>query len=121
MQVFLFREMRKTLFCQKFVKFRKVSPKFRHTRNAKDRKLQSYVTSSISWLAPNIILIEKKISTYSYASDDPCVYEPVFYEMMVGKVYYAFMGVLPSQVHLKDTNPSIFDNFIKLRYRVMRW
>ena len=33
----------------------------------------------------------KKLSTYSFASDDPCVYEPVCYEMLVGKEYYAEM------------------------------
>ena len=38
---------------------------------------------------PNIILIEKKKSTDSFVSDDPCVYEPACYEMLVGKVYYA--------------------------------
>ena len=39
---------------------------------------------------PNIILIEKKkLSTDSYVSGDPCVYEPFCYELMVGKVYYA--------------------------------
>ena len=61
LKVYLFREMQKAKFCQKFVKFRKVSPKFRPTRNDEDLKLQSYVTSSISWLAPNIIVIEKKL------------------------------------------------------------
>ena len=39
---------------------------------------------------PNIILIDKKkLSTDSFVSDDPCVYEPVCHEIMVGKVYYA--------------------------------
>ena len=39
---------------------------------------------------PSIILIEKKKwSTDSFVSDDPCVYEPVYYEMLVGKIYYA--------------------------------
>ena len=31
----------------------------------------------------------KKSSTDSFVSDDPRVYEPACYEMMVGKVYYA--------------------------------
>ena len=95
---------RNAKFCQKFVKFRKVPPKFRPTRNEKkDRKLQSYVTSSILWLAPNIILIEKiKKSADLYVSDDPRVYEPVCYEMLVGKGYYAkqrrFLGGVASKV-----------------------
>ena len=64
--------------------------KFRKNFDPRDCKQQSYVTSSISWLAPNIILIEKKNwSTDSFVSDDPLVYEPVCYEMVVGKEYYA--------------------------------
>ena len=50
---------------------------------------------------PNIILIEKKLSTDSFVSDDPCVYEPVCYEMMVGKEYYAkFYGYVLDHVHV---------------------
>ena len=33
--------------------------------------------------------MEKKLSTYSFVSDDRRVYEPVCYKMLVGKVYYA--------------------------------
>ena len=69
LQVFLFHEMRKAKFCQKFVNFLKVSPKFRPTRNAEDRKLQSYVTLSTVWLAPNKILIEKKM-IYRFCCND---------------------------------------------------
>ena len=39
---------------------------------------------------PNIILIEKKLSTDSFVSDDPCVFEPVRYEMMVGNIDKCF-------------------------------
>ena len=67
-----------------------VAPTFHPMRNAEDRKLQSYFTLSISGLAPNIILIEKKrLSTDSFVSDDPRVYEPVYYEKLVAKEYYA--------------------------------
>ena len=42
-QVFLFREMRKAKFCQKFVKFREVSPKFapRETTKISNYKVMS--------------------------------------------------------------------------------
>ena len=88
MQVFLFREMRN--FAKSLWNFTKFRLKFRPTRKDEDRKLQSYVTSSISWLAPNIILIEKKM-IYRFICKwwPPRVYEQVCYEMLVAKEYYA--------------------------------
>ena len=47
-----------------------------------------------------MILIEKKLSTYSFVSDDPLVYEPVYYEMLVGKEYYALLTILFSICHV---------------------
>ena len=35
---------------------------------------------------------KKKLSTDSFVSDDPRVYEPACYEMLVGKEYYATQG-----------------------------
>ena len=32
------------------------------------------------------------VHTDSFVSDDPCVYDSVCYEMMVGKVYYALVA-----------------------------
>ena len=69
--------MRKVKFCQKFVKFRKVSPKFCTMRTAEDHKQQNYVSSSISWLAPNIHSIEKKM-IYRFN-------EPVCYKMLAAE------------------------------------
>ena len=69
--------------------FAKISPPTR-----KD-EIVYYKVMSISWLAPNIIVIEKNWSTDSFVSDDPRVYERVCYEMLVGKEYYAFELTLP--------------------------
>ena len=49
---------------------------------------------------PNMILIEKKLSTDSFVSDDPRVYEPACYEILVGKVYYAFFFYAAPQLSL---------------------
>ena len=47
-QVFLFSEMRKVNFCQKFVKFHKVSPERRRSRPTKLWHLKSYFYQQIS-------------------------------------------------------------------------
>ena len=62
---------------------------FRISRNRKTCTLRNYVILVIWCFASNIISIEeKKSSTDSFVSDDPRVYEPVCYEMLVGKEYY---------------------------------
>ena len=61
-------------------------------------KWHKFVVCKISYFAKCEICQElprhnfnwkKKWSTDTFVSDDPFVYEPVWYEMMVGKVYYA--------------------------------
>ena len=86
-QVFLFREMRS--FAKSLWNFAKFRQNFapRETRRSQTTK---YITSSISWLNPNIIVIEKDLSKDSFVSVDPHVYETVCYEMLVGKKYYEF-------------------------------
>ena len=63
---------------------------FRISRDRKTCTLRIYVILLISSFSLNIISIEeKKLSTDLFVSDDPRVYKPVRYEMLVDKEYYA--------------------------------
>ena len=71
--------------CEISKSFAKISP------HAKGQRLQNTKLCHLS----------KKLSTDLFVSDDPCVYEPVCYEMMVGKEYYAkFYGYVLDHVYV---------------------
>ena len=60
------------------------------SRNRKTCTLRNYVILLISCFASNKFwMMKKKLSTDSFVNDDPRVYEPVCYEILVGKEYYA--------------------------------
>ena len=60
---------------------------FRETGNFAHYEFMSFCYFMFS---SNIILIEEKNYLHiHFLSDDPRVYEPACYEMLVGKVYYA--------------------------------
>ena len=77
-------------FWRNFAKFHKLLAKFRLSHFAKQENctLRNYVILLISCFASNI---KKKWSTDWFESDDPRVYEPVCYEMLIAKEYYAQM------------------------------
>ena len=76
-------------FGETLQKFHKLLAKFRLSHFAKQENLHTMKLSHllISFFASNIISIEKKKSTDSFVSDDPRVYEPACYEMLVATEY----------------------------------
>ena len=73
--------------CEISQSFAKISP---HAK--RQRSQTTNLCHFVNFMTcPNLILIEKKRSIDSFVSDDPWVYEPVCYQMMVGKEYYARM------------------------------